>query len=176
MARVATFGQIGPSLAVGDTVGGVRIGGATAGRYGFDEVNAEQIEIAINAYAGMVGFPKVRQDAKIDATDADRVVRIQRYLVSHFVCNASSRETLLGNLEVALDKAAEWAEDEPITPKPTPEQMWVAWNQDRIIERMMTLGEKIGAGTIKRCAGSSSSPLLFAGAVVGVLWLLFWRK
>jgi len=146
------------------------------GIYGFDEGNAALIEAMVNTFAGLVGFTKVPQDGFIDTTDADRMVRVQRFIFENYICKSDARKAAVDKLEGDLDAAGVLAMEERGATV-TPEQMWVSRNQDGIISKMPTIHHRISSGELKRCAAKSlvTTQNLVIGLVVvgGILW---WGK
>ncbi|MBT8452979.1 MAG: hypothetical protein KJO40_13505 [Deltaproteobacteria bacterium] len=175
MARVATFGQISPfarRAGFFDPLGQFRYG---SGDIAYGEGVARQIKALLNAYSGMVGFAPLQENGRaLTPEEAELVVITQRFIANNYLCDRAQRSTLLAKLEEALAESAEWAEEE-LDPKPTAAQMWVVTNQDGIIKKLTALGEGIATKKFKRCS-SMLTPVIYAGAAVGVLWLLLGRK
>ena len=158
-----------------NSIGALKIGGVTSSRFAFDEGNERLIELLINTWAGIMGFPKVPVDGSIDTTDADRMVRIQRFVFEKFVCGADARNGALDKLDDDLDQAAVFAKEEVASSGQTltAEQLWVALHQDGILAKLPIINQRVASGDLKPCPSASlftARNLVIGGAVAGVLW------
>lgn len=156
-------------IELGTSVGPVTV----TGIYGFDDGNEQLIESMINSFAGLVGFQKVPQDGHIDTTDADRMVRIQRFVFTNFVCAGAKRRAAIDKLESDLDHSGVLARQETGSTV-TPEQMWVSRNQDGVINKMPVIHQRIASGVLKRCSSEllSTKNLVLGVFVVGGIWFV----
>ena len=160
-----------------NSIGALKIGPVTSGRYAFDEGNEALIEKLINTWAAIIGFAKVPVDGFLDTTDADRMVRVQRFIFEKFVCGGPARENALAKLEDDLDQAADFAREEASGTGQvvTAEQMWVSLKQDGIISKLPGVNDRVASGELKRCPEDSlftTKNILIAGVAIGALWMV----
>lgn len=143
------------------------------GRYGFAQGVPIQIERLINQYVPLVGFGKVAENDQIDATDAARVVAIQRWLFERFSCDASARTAALSNLDHELE-LAQLDADEEIGIHITAEMMWLSDRAGVVLDRLPRLHGQIVSGAMTPCRSLFSGRTVLAlGAVFVGAYFLF---